>query len=121
MRDLAGPSKHALLLEANPASIVGNTIIFELPAHLPFHLERLKTDKALCELLGQAGAEFVGANLIVEFQAKGDDGASAGSVPVVEAEPERAPEKDDLDEEDEGGIDPTSLIVDMLDGEIIDE
>ncbi len=115
MRDLAGPSKHALLLEASPATVADGTVTFELPSHLPFHLERLKVDTQLHQLLAQASAEFVGGSLRVDFRAKGDPVADG------EHEPERAPEKEDLDEGDEGAIDPTSLIVDMLDGEIIDE
>jgi hypothetical protein len=115
MRDLAGPSKHALLLEASPATVADGTVTFELPSHLPFHLERLKVDTQLHQLLAQASAEFVGGSLRVDFRAKGDPVADG------EHEPERAPEKEDLDEGDEGAIDPTSLIVDMLDGEIIDD
>jgi len=114
MRDLAGPSRHALLLEADPVSLADGSVVFELPAHLPFHLERLKADAQLHQLLAQASVEFVGATVGVEFLAKGDEGADP------ESELDRAPEQDDLQEEDEGAIDPASLVVDMLDGEIID-
>jgi len=121
MRDLAGPSKHALLLEVRPRSVEGGTVTFELPAHLPFHLERLKADAALHELLAQTGAEFVGVRLAVEFQAEGGS-TSPPQQPKPEQDPERAPEKDDMAEEgDAGSTDPMSLVVDMLDGEIIDE
>ncbi len=116
MRDLAGPSKHALLLEARPASVRGDAVVFELPGHLPFHLERLKADSELHELLAQASAEFVGSTIRVVFEAKGEEAAP----PVAEREPVRAPDKDDLVEEDAGAIDPASLVVDMLDGEIVE-
>lgn len=118
MRDLAGPSRHALLLEASPTSVEDGRVVFELPAHLPFHLERLRTDAELHQLLAQASVEAVGGSVFVEFRAMGEaDTAVADS---REVEPERAPEKDDLDEEDEGAIDPMSLVVDMLDGEVIE-
>jgi hypothetical protein len=115
MRDLAGPSKHALLLEADPVAVVNGTVVFDLPAHLPFHLERLRVDTQLHQLLAQASVEFVGATLGAEFRAKGDEEAEA------ETEPERVPGQEDLEEEDDGGIDPTSLVVDLLDGEIVED
>ncbi len=121
MRDLAGPSKHALLLEVRPKSVAGGTVVFELPAHLPFHLERLKADAPLHELLAQTGAEFVGVRLAVEFQAEGGS-TSPSQQSQPEQDPERAPEKDDMTEDgDAGSTDPMSLVVDMLDGEIVDE
>ena len=118
MRDLAGPSRHALLLEATPVSIADGCVVFELPAHLPFHLERLKVDSELHQLLAQASAEAVGGLVDVEFRAKGEAEESAAA--ATDTEPERAPEKQDLADDDEGAIDPTSLVVDMLDGEVIE-
>jgi DNA polymerase-3 subunit gamma/tau len=116
MRDLAGPSKHALLLEAAPKEVEGSTVVFELPGHLPFHLERLKADTELHDLLAQASTEFVGATIAVRFVGA-DDAAIAAP---AEPEPARAPDKDDLEEEDEGAIDPAALVVDLLDGEILE-
>jgi len=116
MRDLAGVSKHALLLEAAPVSVDGDTVVFELPDHLPFHLERLKADTALHELLAQASAQFTGVPVSPEFVAAGAEVAASAVAP----EPSRAPDKNDLEEEDEGAIDPTELVVDMLDGEVIE-
>jgi hypothetical protein len=51
----------------------------------------------------------------VEFRAHRDDAA-----PPPAAEPTRAPDKDDLVDEDQGAIDPTELVVDILGGEIIE-
>ncbi|MCP3995619.1 MAG: DNA polymerase III subunit gamma/tau [bacterium] len=116
MRDLAGPSRHALLLEAKPASIEAGRVVFELPSHLPFHLERLKADQELHDLLAQASTEAVGVSVCVEFSVESD----ATAPPPPRPEPTRAPDKDDLEEENEGAIDPASLVVDMLDGEILD-
>jgi len=116
MRDVAGPSRHALLLEASPSAVEGKNVVFELPSHLPFHLERLKADGELHDLLAQAAAESVGATITVEFRAAGAPIRAASP----HAEPERAPDESDLADEDDGAIDPTSLVVDMLDGEIIE-
>ncbi len=115
MRDLAGPSRHALLLEASPKAVEGSKVVFELPSHLPFHLERLKADAELHSLLGQASAEFVGSSVEIEFRAQ-----DAAAAPAPTPEPTRAPEKTDLVEEDDGAIDPTALVVDMLDGEVLE-
>ena len=117
MRDLAGPSRHALLKEVRPVSIDNGTAVFELPAHLPFHLQQLRADSELHELLGRAAAEFVGGTIRMEFRAQSE------TPQAEEAGPElvRAPDKDDLAEEDEGAIDPTDLVVDMLGGEVVDE
>ena len=115
MRDLAGPSKHALLVEAQPCAVDGNTVTFELPSHLPFHLERLRADKPLHQLLAQAASEFVGVATEVAFRAK--DGAA---VVAPAPEPTRAPDKDSLETEDDGSNDPTNLVVDILGGEVVD-
>jgi DNA polymerase-3 subunit gamma/tau len=116
MRDLAGPSRHALLKEARPVSVADGTAVLELPAHLPFHLQQLRADSELHELLGRAAGEFVGGALTIEFRAQSE------TPPEGEAsiEPTRAPDKDELVEKDEGAIDPTDLVVDMLGGEVIE-
>jgi hypothetical protein len=114
MRELAGPSRHALLKEVRPVSVAGGTAVFELPAHLPFHLQQLRADSELHELLRRAAAEFVGATLNMEFRAQSEATAAA-------VEPARAPSKDELLEDDGGAIDPTDLVVDMLGGEVVDD
>ena len=117
IRDLAGPSKHALLKEAQPVGVSGEAVMFELPSHLPFHLQQLRADRDLHDLLRQAAAEFVGGSIAVDFRSH----AAADGPTAPAPEPTRAPDKDDLLEEDEGGIDPTDLVVDILGGEVIDD
>jgi DNA polymerase-3 subunit gamma/tau len=117
MRDLAGPSRHALLKEVRPASVEDGTVIFELPGHLPFHLEQLRADTELHQLLQQASSEFVGGGVAVSFRAQ----IAAANEPADPPEPVRAPDKDDLLDADEGAIDPTELVVDILGGEVVDE
>lgn len=116
MRELAGPSRHALLKEVRPVSVAAGTAVFELPAHLPFHLQQLRADSELHELLQRAAAEFVGGTLNMEFRAQSDADTAEGAV-----EPARAPSKDELLEDDAGAIDPTDLVVDMLGGEVVDD
>lgn len=116
MRDLAGPSRHALLKEVQPVEVQDGTVIFELPSHLPFHLEQLRADSELHRLLRDASSGFIGGEIGVSFRAH-----AAPSAVSPPAEPERAPDKDDLLDDDEGGIDPTELVVDILGGEVIDE
>jgi len=115
IRDLAGPSKHALLKEAQPVGVTSGTVTFELPSHLPFHLQQLRADRELHELLRRAATELVGGPVDVEFRSHADEPAKTPS------EPTRAPDKDDLLDEDDGGIDPTELVVDILGGEVVDE
>ena len=117
MRDLAGPSRHALLKEVRPVRIDNGTAVFELPSHLPFHLQQLRADTQLHELLARAAAEFVGGTLEMEFRAQSD------TIPVSEdvSDPARVPDKNELLEEDEGAIDPTDLVVDMLGGEVVED
>jgi hypothetical protein len=116
MRELAGPSRHALLKEVRPVSVADGTAVFELPAHLPFHLQQLRADSELHELLRRAAAEFVGGTFNMEFRAQPDTDETE-----VALEPVRAPNKDELLEDDAGAIDPTDLVVDMLGGEIVDD
>ena len=92
-------------------------MVFELPGHLPFHLEQLKADKELHRLLKQAAAEFVGTPVGVSFRAH----AVSSPEPDSAAYPERAPDKDDLLEDDEGAIDPTDLVMDILGGEVVED
>ena len=117
MRDLAGPSRHALLKEVRPAGVEDGIVIFELPGHLPFHLEQLRADTELHQLLQQASSEFVGGGVVVSFRAQ----VAAANEPAVPPEPVRAPDKDDLLDADEGAIDPTDLVVDILGGEVVDD
>lgn len=116
MRDIAGPSRHALLKEAQPVEVKEGTVSFELPNHLPFHLEQLRADTSIHQLLQQAASEFLGGSITVEFH-----GAADSTTPAAPPEPTTAPDKNDLTEEDEGAIDPTDLVVDILGGEIVQE
>jgi len=120
IRDHAGPRRHALLKEAVPAAVDGRTVTFSIPAHLPFHLEQLRADSEVHQIVAATAAEVIGGPVEVRFEAAdGDDG---GKVPAAPPEPPRAPDKDDLlDAGDDGVEDPASIVVDMLGGEVVSE
>ncbi|MDJ0961268.1 MAG: DNA polymerase III subunit gamma/tau [Acidimicrobiia bacterium] len=119
IRDQAGPRRHALLKEASPAGVDGRTVTFALPAHLPFHLEQLKADGELHQIVASTAAEVIGGAVDIRFVAADGDGDATGSTPP---EPPRAPDKDDLLEAgDDGAEDPASIVVDMLGGEVVSE
>jgi DNA polymerase-3 subunit gamma/tau len=115
MRALAGPSRHALLKVVRPVAVEDEAVVFELPGHLHFHLEQLRADTELHRLLQQASGELVGAPLGAFFRA--EDAVAAQSA----AEPTRVPDEAELTDGDEGAIDPTDLVVDILGGEVIEE
>jgi DNA polymerase-3 subunit gamma/tau len=118
MRDVAGPSRHALLKEATPATVDGANVTFTVPSHLPFHLEQLRADHELHDQLGRVAAEMLGGSITVQFVA-----ADATTPPDAATEDGsgRAPDKDDLLESGPAADDPTELVVDLLGGEVIDD
>jgi DNA polymerase-3 subunit gamma/tau len=119
IRDLAGPRRHALLKEAVPAAVDGRTVTFEIPAHLPFHLEQLRADTELHKIVATTAAEVIGSAVEVRFEAA-DGGESVVAAPPPD--PSRVPDKDQLlDAGDDGVEDPASIVVDMLGGEVVSE
>jgi DNA polymerase-3 subunit gamma/tau len=120
MRDRAGPRRHALLKEATPAEVSDATVTFEIPAHLPFHLEQLKADTELHGIVAAVAADVVGGSITVAFRS-GEGDADEPALPV---DPPRAPDKDELRAADAGeaeGEDPEALMADLLGGEIVSE
>ena len=127
VRDEAGMRRHALFREARPAAMEGSRLILELPAHLPFHLAQLGEDDRLNAVVIAAASDALGTSITLAYRsADGDpslaEPADAGTEEAaVEAEPERAPDKEQLVEASESEIDPTGLVIDLLGGEVIDE
>jgi DNA polymerase III gamma/tau subunit len=117
IRDRAGPRRHAWLKESMPVGVDDGTVILELPAHLPFHLEQLKADHDLLAMVQSVAADLLGGSIGVMFR------AGAPNEPSTAEEPARAPDKDALAETNGGQSeeDPTSFIVDELGGEIVSE
>jgi hypothetical protein len=89
-------------------------VVFEVAAHMHFHLEQLKADSEIAEAISNAAKKHIGSPVHVLFR-------SADAVaPVEEAEPERAPDKDDLLEAGSEAVDPVAVVVDILDGKVIE-
>jgi DNA polymerase-3 subunit gamma/tau len=114
IRQDIGPRRQALLREASPVSVEGGAVVFEVAAHMHFHLEQLKTDTEIAEAIRIAATKHLGSPVRVSFR-------SADATPVVvESEPERAPDKDDLLEASPDALDPVAVVVDILDGKVIE-
>ena len=114
IRQDVGPRRQALLREATPRRIDGGVVVFEVATHMHFHLEQLKSDAEIADAIGSAAGKHLGAQVNVVFRS-----ADAPQV-VLEAEPERAPDKDDLLEADDAAVDPVALVVDILDGKVVE-
>lgn len=116
VRQTVGPRRQALLREAFPRSMSGSTVMFEVAAHMHFHLEQLKADEGIADAIGDATMEHLGSRIGVSFRSA--DAPTA----VVETELERVPDKDDLmSADDDDAIDPVAVVADILNGQIIGE
>ncbi len=115
VRDAAGPVRHALVKVATPVAVVDSVVQLALPAHMPFHLERLREDTELQAKMNAIATELLGGAVTIEFVA-GEDGAAA----VEDDEPPPTLDKDDLLAADDVE-DPAAIVVDMLGGEVVSE
>ena len=116
IRQTVRPRRQALLREAFPRSMSGSTVMFEVAAHMHFHLEQLKADEGIAEAIGDATREHLGSRIGVAFR------SADAPTPVAETEPERVPDKDELmSADDEDAIDPVAVVADILNGQIIGE
>ena len=118
IRDQAGPRRFAFFREARPAAVEGSTLVLELPGHLVFHLDALSEDDLLSRIVIAVLSEALGGSVGVRYRA--GDTAEAAPALVVE-DPTRAPDKDSLEEGAVGAIDPASLLVDLLGGEVVEQ
>ncbi len=111
-----GPRRHALLREASPVAVEDGVVIFEVPAHMHFHLEQLKSDADIATAIIATGADQMGRQLRVEFRSAG-----APPSPSME-EPGHAPDKDDLLKVGDDDLsDPAETVLDILGGEIVSD
>ena len=117
LRDAVGPSRHAMLQVVAPGDAKGNKIVLHVPEKHKFHLMRLRQDGDLVRVVEATAAEIFGGAVSVAFE-HGEVGRDdAGARP----DPTRAPEKSDLMEAEDAGIDPLALLQDELGGEVIQE
>jgi DNA polymerase-3 subunit gamma/tau len=119
VREDAGMRRHALFREARPAAVDGDRLILEVPEHLPFHLAQLGEDDRLNEIVMTAASDALGVPIRLEYRSGASTGSGPVAVPSTDAEPERAPDKEQLLDEGDAEIDPTGLVVDLLGGEVI--
>ena len=117
IRQDVGPRRQALLREASPTAVEAGAVVFEVAAHMHFHLEQLKADDGIAAAITSATAEQLGSPVQVAFR------AANGAPPApVAPEPERAPDKDDLVEAgDEASVDPVEMVADLFDGKVVDD
>ncbi len=116
VRDAAGPVRHALVKVATPVAVSGGVVQLELPAHMPFHLERLREDEELQVKMNAIASDLLGGGVTVEFVGAVDD----GTLEAEDDDPGPPPNKDDLLAAGDGE-DPASIVVDMLGGEVVSE
>jgi DNA polymerase-3 subunit gamma/tau len=122
VREAVGPRRYALLKEAVPGSAEGNKLALHVPGHLTFHLESLKEDQALREVVEMAASDLLGGRVRVSYEAGPEaGGGTGGAQPPLPETPSRAPAPADLVGEAEGGIDPTKLVEDLLGGEVVED
>ncbi|MBT8213028.1 MAG: DNA polymerase III subunit gamma/tau [Acidimicrobiia bacterium] len=112
MRERAGPSRHALLKEASPVAVDGNVVMFDVPDHLTFHLERLREDTSLHAKVVEAIKEMADASVTMVFQAAEAEEADEPALVAV-------PDKADLEDAPASAEDPEALVIDMLSGEVV--
>ncbi len=116
VRDHTGPRRNALLREAAPAAVEGATVVLTVAGHLSFHLEQLKADDELRQVVEREAAELLGGAVRVEYRAEPD-----GQGSLLDDEPQAIPADHELVDAGEGGVDPEALVVDLLGGEVVDE
>lgn len=119
VREEAGPRRWALFREVRPVAVDGATVVLGVPAHLPFHLAQLQEDDRLTAILVSVASDLLGGAVSIAYRVI--DGDPEPQADAATDDSDRAPDKDDLAEAGDGGIDPTDLVVDLLGGEIVDE
>jgi len=117
VRDEAGPRRNAWFRETRPGSVDGDVITLLVPEHLHFHLQQLEVDDDLRSLIAATAGELLGGPVRIVYRS---DGGAQTSEEESSVEETRVPEKHELSDGPAGGIDPAELVVDMLDGEIVE-
>ena len=122
VRDEAGMRRHALFREARPAAVEGGRLVLEVPPHLPFHLAQLGEDDHLNSVVAAAASDALGGRIELVYRAAdGDETLVDPDLAASESDDDRAPDKDQLIDEGDAEIDPADLVIDMLDGEVVEE
>ena len=117
IREEAGPRRFAFFREARPAAVEGSTLVLEISSNMPFHLDALSEDDRLTAIVVQVLSDTLGGAVEVRYR---PGGSPEPTGPAVTADPLEVPDRDSLEERSGDVIDPASLVVDLLGGEVVD-
>ena len=108
LRDVLGARRWAFFREAVPVSVEGDTITLEV-AH-DFHLQSLQEDDVVASIVATRAGDLLGGEVKVQFRSRQGSPAEAEEIDITE-----------LEERSERATDPTSLLVDELGAEEVED
>jgi DNA polymerase-3 subunit gamma/tau len=108
LRDVLGARRWAFFREAVPVSVEGDTITLEV-AH-DFHLQSLQEDDVVASIVATRAGDLLGGEVKVRFRSRQGAPVEAEEIDITE-----------LEERSERATDPTSLLVDELGAEEVEE
>jgi DNA polymerase-3 subunit gamma/tau len=108
LRDVLGARRWAFFREAVPVSVEGDTITLEV-AH-DFHLQSLQEDDAVASIVATRASDLLGNEVKVRFRSRQSSQVESEEIDITE-----------LEERPERATDPTSLLVDELGAEEVEE
>jgi hypothetical protein len=108
LRDVLGARRWAFFREAVPASVEGDTITLEV-AH-DFHLQSLQEDDAVAAIVATRASDLLGSQVQVRFRSREGGGAGGEEIDITQ-----------LEERPARSTDPTSLLVEELGAEEVEE
>ena len=108
LRDVLGARRWAFFREAVPVSVEGDTITLEV-AH-DFHLQSLQEDDVVASIVATRAGDLLGGEVKVRFRSRQSSPTDSDEIDITE-----------LEERPERATDPTSLLVDELGAEEVEE
>ncbi len=110
LRDVLGARRWAFFREAVPVSVEGDTITLEV-AH-DFHLQSLQEDDVVSSIVATRAGDLLGSEVKIQFRSR-QGTETDGETQEIDL--------GDLEERSDRAIDPTSLLVDELGAEEVEE
>ena len=108
LRDVLGARRWAFFREAVPVSVEGDTITLEV-AH-DFHLQSLQEDDVVASIVATRAGDLLGGEVKVRFRSRQGSAVETEEIDITE-----------LEERSDRATDPTSLLVDELGAEEVDD
>ena len=108
LRDVLGARRWAFFREAVPAAVEGDTITLEV-AH-DFHLQSLQEDDAVAAIVATRASDLLGSPVQVRFRSREGGAAASDEIDITQ-----------LEERPAQASDPTSLLVEELGAEEVEE